>query len=375
MDIRVKFNEINLKKDTCKTLVKVLISKGDKGEKGEKGDSNVLKIGTVEKGDTASASITGESPNQTLNLVLPKGDKGQKGNTGKTGKGINNIELIEGTHKAGELDTYRITYTDGTTKDIQVYNGKDGKGTGDMTKEEYDTDNDGVIDNASKVNGHTVETDVPSNAFNKASENNDGFMSKEDFIKLKTIENNAQENKIEKFKVNGIEQQINKKEVNIEVIEKKKVQELIDKSVGGITNFDTKIVTVLPQIGVKGIIYLILNSSAKEQNIYDEYLWIENKFELLGSTKLDLTNYVKVITTEEEIQENTNYEIPLKYIVGNNSLLIYYEGEKLIKDVHYIEVGNNESISNIIQFKDWGMNVPIGRTIEFNVKGVVQDES
>ena len=53
--------------------------------KGDKGDSNILTIGTVEKGEEASASITGESPNQTLNLVLPKGDVGEKGDTGEKG--------------------------------------------------------------------------------------------------------------------------------------------------------------------------------------------------------------------------------------------------------------------------------------------------
>ncbi len=50
-----------------------------KGEKGEKGDTNKLTIGIVEKGEEASASIVGESPNQILNLVLPKGDKGDTG--------------------------------------------------------------------------------------------------------------------------------------------------------------------------------------------------------------------------------------------------------------------------------------------------------
>ena len=53
--------------------------KGDKGEKGDKGDAgplNTLSIGTVVGGANASASITGTAPNQTLNLVLPKGDTG-----------------------------------------------------------------------------------------------------------------------------------------------------------------------------------------------------------------------------------------------------------------------------------------------------------
>ena len=49
---------------------------GDTGPTGPAGPSNSLSIGTVSKGDNPSATITGTSPNQTLNLVLPKGDPG-----------------------------------------------------------------------------------------------------------------------------------------------------------------------------------------------------------------------------------------------------------------------------------------------------------
>ena len=58
---------------------------GEKGAKGDTGPANTLSIGTVESGSSASATITGTSPNQTLNLTLPKGDKGDKGDTGETG--------------------------------------------------------------------------------------------------------------------------------------------------------------------------------------------------------------------------------------------------------------------------------------------------
>jgi len=34
----------------------------------------------------------------------------------------------------------------------------------DMSKEVYDTDNDGVVDDAEKANTHTVETNVPADA-------------------------------------------------------------------------------------------------------------------------------------------------------------------------------------------------------------------
>lgn len=52
---------------------------------GEAGPANTLTIGTVEKGTEASVTITGEAPNQILNLVLPQGDKGDKGEPGEQG--------------------------------------------------------------------------------------------------------------------------------------------------------------------------------------------------------------------------------------------------------------------------------------------------
>ena len=59
--------------------------KGDKGATGNTGPANSLSIGSVTGGVSASATITGSAPSQTLNLVLPKGDKGDTGNVGPTG--------------------------------------------------------------------------------------------------------------------------------------------------------------------------------------------------------------------------------------------------------------------------------------------------
>ena len=68
--------------------------KGDKGDQGPKGDPgtnginginglpNTLSIGavtTVAAGGAATVSITGSSPNQTLNIGIPRGDKGDTG--------------------------------------------------------------------------------------------------------------------------------------------------------------------------------------------------------------------------------------------------------------------------------------------------------
>jgi hypothetical protein len=55
---------------------------GVAGSTGAAGPANTLSIGTVSSGTTASATITGASPSQTLNLVLPKGDTGSAGAAG-----------------------------------------------------------------------------------------------------------------------------------------------------------------------------------------------------------------------------------------------------------------------------------------------------
>ncbi len=73
-----------------------------------------------------------------------------------------------------------------------------------------------------------------------------------------------------------------------------------------------------------------------------------------------ITSQITSLVTEEEIQQNTNYEVP-KYVLGDNSIEIYFEGCKLIKDINYIEADVTH-----IQFKDW--NVPIGSNLEIIVR-------
>lgn len=157
-------------------------NKGDKGDTGDTGPANTLTIGTVEGGDEADAEITGDAPNQTLNLVLPKGDKGdtglqgpqgEKGETGSQGPqgpqgengtdGVDGISPIITTSKSGKTTTLTIVDADGT-KTATILDGADGQGSGDMLTSVYDTNHSGIVDNAEAVNGHTVGVDVPSDA-------------------------------------------------------------------------------------------------------------------------------------------------------------------------------------------------------------------
>lgn len=57
---------------------------------------------------------------------------------GADGSSIQSIERTSGTGAPGTTDTYTVTLTNGDTTTFQVYNGKDGSGSGDMTKAVYD---------------------------------------------------------------------------------------------------------------------------------------------------------------------------------------------------------------------------------------------
>jgi hypothetical protein len=136
---------------------------GNTGETGAPGPANSLSIGTVESGADATASITGTSPSQTLNLVLPKGDTGPQGTIQSTkgdysadtayaegdvvlNQGSSWVALVAGTgHAPPTLPSTANTYwqliaqkgTDGSgdvtgpssaaNANIAVFDGTDGK--------------------------------------------------------------------------------------------------------------------------------------------------------------------------------------------------------------------------------------------------------
>lgn len=122
--------------------------------------------------------------------------------------------------------------------------------------------------------------------------------------------------KIDTISVNGTQQTITNKNVDITVPTKisdltndsnfqndTQVQDLIDDALADITGIDFQVVQTLPQTGVKGTIYLVTNSGTSP-NIYDEYIYTNNAWEKIGTTEVDLSNYwnmtnLTAITTAE----------------------------------------------------------------------------
>ncbi|OZV10805.1 hypothetical protein CIW83_18480 [Tissierella sp. P1] len=84
-------------------------------------------------------------------------------NNSKTYKPLNKV-FFQGSSYICILESAGNAPTNETYWLMIAKKGQDGSGIGDMLKSVYDTNDNGIVDNAEKVNGFTVESNVPSDA-------------------------------------------------------------------------------------------------------------------------------------------------------------------------------------------------------------------
>ena len=59
-----------------------------------------------------------------------------------------------------------------------------------------------------------------------------------------------------------------------------------------------EIVDELPEVGDPTVLYLLAKEDPEEGDYYDEYLWYDNQWELIGSTQIDLSDYCTLSTDQ-----------------------------------------------------------------------------
>lgn len=78
-----------------------------------------------------------------------------------------------------------------------------------------------------------------------------------------------------------------------------KIQEITEQTSSGSTTpkFSIKVVTELPTTNISSTTIYLLKTGEEDSNLYSEYIYVNNKWELLGTQKMDLSNYY----TKEEV--------------------------------------------------------------------------
>lgn len=163
--------------------------------------------------------------------------------------------------------------------------------------------------NLSISNGVLSATDT---TYTAATTSKDGLMSADDKSKLNGIHIGAQVNVIESVQVNGTALSINSKTVNVEVPTNNnqltngagyqtasQVQALIANA-GHLKRLK---VDSLPTSNIdENTIYMVLKSSTSTGDVFNEYMYINGDWELIGNSSVDLSGYVQstdIITNTE----------------------------------------------------------------------------
>lgn len=130
----------------------------------------------------------------------------------------------------------------------------------------------------------------------------------------------------------------------------------INSQINSLIGFTATIVNSLPSTGEVGVMYLKLNTSASvEGNIYDEYIWVNNKFEKIGSTEttVDLSGYVTQteMNTQLANKANTNHSHTSDSIDleegGDDDMWIYEYGINRQSSVNGFVYDHEKKLENI----------------------------
>ena len=190
--------------------------------------------------------------------------------------------------KTGKVATITITDKNGTTT-ATVSDGQDS--SGDMLKSVYDTNNNGIVDNAEKVNNHSVESDVPSGAVFTDTTYTAGTGIDITNNVISNTQTSAEWGNITGTLSNqtDLNNALSSKADSSNTYTKTEVDNLIDN----INSFNIEIVQTLPVSDIDPHTIYLVPKTGSTGDAYNEYVYINNNWELIGNTEIDLTDYVK----------------------------------------------------------------------------------
>lgn len=94
-------------------------------------------------------------------------------------------------------------------------------------------------------------------------------------------------------------QELEEQEQNINHLDDKKAdkettytKEQVDELISAIENVRIEVVDDLPEIGRTNVIYFVRKQQEEFDDVFYEYVWESNQYELIGNTQIDLSDYI-----------------------------------------------------------------------------------
>lgn len=134
----------------------------------------------------------------------------------------------------------------------------------------------------------------------------------------------------------------------------------VDSIIAKIDQFKVKAVDVLPETGEELTVYLVPKDSSLQENdnVYDEYIWTDGKWEHIGDTKIDLSDYITNAQLAEELDKKENkaiyIQIPLRSLkdeIYSQETILGWFGVESATELKEKIAGNT------IAFVKWGITL------------------
>ena len=94
----------------------------------------------------------------------------------------------------------------------------------------------------------------------------------------------------------------------------------VDILLNAIPKFGVQVITELPTTNISTTVIYLLAQEAKGSDYYDEYMYINNQWELIGSTRIDLSNYYTIVQVEERLTTKVSITDEANQIYGTNAI-------------------------------------------------------
>lgn len=173
--------------------------------------------------------------------------------------------------------------------------------------------------------------------------------------------------RIDKRKLNGIVEGANKvtKLSELENDTTFKTELEIQQMISNASSLKKEVATSLPATGKDDVIYLVQDPKGKDNNNYLEYLWLNGKYELIGSTQVDLSGYAKledivaskvvdIYTLEKDFYTALSSDINFQETIGRDMLtLVMFGGDKAI------ELATQAGFASILYYKGRALGVDL----------------
>lgn len=183
---------------------------------------------------------------------------------------------------------------------------------------------------------------------------------------------NTTNKKIYQFK-SGNWVEISQLPINVsDLINDKKyaTEDYVNDILSNFSSLDLKTVDSLPTSNISTTSIYLLKVNGDVNNIYEEYIYVNNKWELIGNTKVDLSDYAKISDVPTKVSELENDK---GYLTQHQDLGAYAKKTELFSK-NYNDLNNKPNIPS--KLSDLEIDVEVGGGVsEEEVLSIIEENS